>query len=152
MGTVNKIIDGGFSNIIQTRAPFESVEGSWSPVMTSPGGVLDFTTATSTGYYQKVGNLVHISFAFSGNTFTPNGESGNLQVGGLPLPIGSVSGGPPSLGVAYSTTDSIDSCAAWANGSVLNLIHNHNFVNVSVVGNGSNFTVYGSLSYWVATI
>ena len=152
MGTVNKIIDGGFSSIIQTRAPFESVEGSWSPVMTSPGGVLDFDSSTSTGYYQKVGNLVHISFAFSGNNHNTDGESGNLQVGGLPFPIGSVSGGPPSLGVAYSTTDNIDSCAAWANGSVLNLIHNHNFVTVSVVGNGSNFTVYGSLSYWVATI
>lgn len=152
MGTVNKIIDGGFSNIIQTRAPFESIEGTWNPVMTSPGGTLDFSTSVVSGYYQKVGNLVHISFAFSGNTFNPNGESGNLQVGGLPFPIGSVGDGPPSLGVAYSTTDTIDSCAAWANGSVLNLIHNHNFVNVSVVGNGSNFTVYGSLSYWVATI
>ncbi len=152
MGTVNKIIDGGFSNIIQTKAPFESVEGTWSPVMTSPGGTLDFDSSTSTGYYQKVGNLVHISFAFSGVNFNSNGESGNLQVGGLPFPIGSVSGGPPSLGVAYSTTDSIDSCAAWANGSVLNLIHNVTFVNVSVVGNGSNFTVYGSCSYWVATI
>ena len=152
MASVNKTIDGGFSNIIQTRAPFESVEGTWSPVMTSPGGVLDFDSSTSTGYYQKVGNLVHISFAFSGINHNSDGESGNLQVGGLPLPIGSVSGGPPSLGVAYSTTDSIDSCAAWANGSVLNLIHNNNFVTVSVVGNGSNFTVYGSLSYWVATI
>lgn len=152
MASVNKIIDGGFSNIIQTRAPFESVEGTWNPVMTSPGGTLNFNTSIVSGYYQKVGNLVHISFAFSGNTFNPNGESGNLQVGGLPFPIGSVGDGPPSLGVAYSTTDTIDSCVAWANGSVLNLIHNHNFVNVSVVGNGSNFTVYGSLSYWVATI
>jgi hypothetical protein len=152
MASVNKIIDGGFSNIIQTRAPFESVEGTWNPVMTSPGGTLAFNTSIVSGYYQKVGNLVHISFAFSGNSFNPNGESGNLQVGGLPFPIGSVGAGPPSLGVAYSTTDSIDSCAAWANGSVLNLIHNHNFVNVSVVGNGSNFTVYGSCSYWVATI
>jgi len=152
MGTVNKIIDGGFSNIIQTRAPFESIEGAWNPVMTSPGGTLNFNTSIVSGYYQKVGNLVHISFAFSGNGFNSNGESGNLQVGGLPFPIGSVGDGPPSLGVAYSTTDTIDSCAAWANGSVLNLIHNHNFVNVSVVGNGSNFTVYGSLSYWVATI
>ena len=152
MASVNKTIDGGFSNIIQTRAPLESVEGSWNPVITSPGGVLDFDTSTSTGYYQKVGNLVHISFAFSGNNHNTDGESGNLQVGGLPFPIGSVSGGPPSLGVAYSTTDSIDACAAWANGSVLNLIHNNNFVTVSVVGNGSNFTVYGSLSYWVATI
>ena len=152
MASVNKIIDGGFSNIIQTRAPFESIEGAWNPVMTSPGGTLNFNTSIVSGYYQKVGNLVHISFAFSGNGFNPNGESGTLQVGGLPFPIGSVGDGPPSLGVAYSTTDSIDSCAAWANGSVLNLIHNHNFVNVSVVGNGSNFTVYGSLSYWVATI
>lgn len=152
MGTVNKIIDGGFSTVLQTRAPFESVEGTWNPVMTSPGGTLDFDTSIVSGYYQKVGNLVHISFAFSGTNHNTNGESGNLQVGGLPFPIGSVSGGPPSLGVAYSTTDSIDSCAAWANGSVLNLIHNNNFVTVSVVGNGSNFTVYGSLSYWVATI
>ena len=152
MGTVNKIIDGGFSTVLQTRAPFESVEGIWSPVMTSPGGTLDFDTSIVSGYYQKVGNLVHISFAFSGTNHNTNGESGNLQVGGLPFPIGSVSGGPPSLGVAYSTTDSIDACAAWANGSVLNLIHNNNFVTVSVVGNGSNFTVYGSLSYWVATI
>ncbi len=152
MGTVNKIIDGGFSTVLQTRAPFESVEGIWNPVMTSPGGNLNFSTSIVSGYYQKVGNLVHISFAFSGNTFTPNGESGNLQVGGLPFPIGSVGDGPPSLGMAYSTTDTIDACAAWANGSVLNLIHNHNFVNVSVIGNGSNFTVYGSCSYWVATI
>jgi hypothetical protein len=152
MASVNKTIDGGFSNIIQTRAPFESVEGIWNPVMTSPGGTLNFDTSIVSGYYQKVGNLVHISFAFSGNSFNSNGESGNLQVGGLPFPIGSVGAGPPSLGVAYSTTDNIDSCAAWANGSVLNLIHNHNFVNVGVVGNGSNFTIYGSCSYWVATI
>lgn len=154
MATVNKTIDGGFSQLIQTTKPISPSEGAWTPTLTSDGGVLDFAVIQRSGYYQKIGNVCHINFVFKGTTHNTNGETGNLLIGDLPFPVVSNFSGtkPCAIGSASSTTDSIDSIVAWSPGSVLRMLHNNSFVQVSVVGNGSNFDLVGSLTYFTAEL
>lgn len=154
MATVNKTIDGGFSQLIQTVTPVSVTEGVWTPILSSSGGDLNFTVESKQGYYQKIQNVVHINFVMSCQGHISNGESGNLLVRGLPFQVVSdfVNNVPCAIGSAYSVTDSVQSIVAWSPGLSLRLIHNNNFVQVGVVGNGSNFDLIGSLTYFTAEL
>jgi len=154
MAAVDKSITAQFSQLQQTTKPISPTEGAWTPTLTSDGGVLDFAVIQRSGYYQKIGNVCHINFVFKGTTHNTNGESGNLLIGGLPFPVVSNFSGtkPCAIGAANSTTDSVDSIVAWSPGSVLRIVHNNNFVQVSVVGNNSNFDIVGSLTYFTAEL
>jgi hypothetical protein len=154
MAAVDKSITAQFSQLQQTTKPISPSEGAWTPTLTSDGGVLNFAVIQRSGYYQKIGNVCHINFVFKGTTNNSGSESGNLLIGGLPFPVVSNFSGtkPCAIGSANSTTDSVDSIAAWSPGSALRLIHNNSFVQVNVVGNGSNFDLVGSLTYFTAEL
>jgi hypothetical protein len=154
MAAVDKSITAQFSQLQQTTKPISPSEGAWTPTLTSDGGVLNFAVIQRSGYYQKIGNVCHINFVFKGTTNNSGSESGNLLIGGLPFPVVSNFSGtkPCAIGSANSTTDSVDSIAAWSPGSVLRIVHNNSFVQVSVVGNNSNFDLVGSLTYFTAEL
>jgi hypothetical protein len=154
MAAVDKSITAQFSQLQQTTNPISPTEGAWTPTLTSDGGDLDFAVVQRSGYYQKIGNVCQINFVFKGTTHNTNGESGNLLIGGLPFPVVSNFSGtkPCAIGAANSTTDSIDSIVAWSPGSVLRMLHNNAFVQVNVVGSGSNFDLVGSLTYFTAEL
>jgi hypothetical protein len=154
MAAVDKSITAQFSQLQQTTKPISPSEGAWTPTLTSDGGVLDFAVIQRSGYYQKIGNVCHINFVFKGTTHNSGSESGNLLIGGLPFPVVSNFSGtkPCAIGSAHSTTDLVASIAAWSPGSVLRILHNNSFVQVSVVGNNSNFDLVGSLTYFTAEL
>ena len=154
MAAVDKSITAQFSQLQQTTKPISPTEGAWIPTLTSDGGDLDFSVIQRSGYYQKIGNVCQINFVFKGTTHNTNGESGNLLIGGLPFPVVSNFSGtkPCAIGAAHSTTDNVEMVVAWSPGSTLRLIHNNNFVQVGVVGNGSNFDLVGSLTYFTAEL
>ena len=154
MAAVDKSITAQFSQLQQTVTPVSVNEGAWTPTLTSDGGVLDFAVIQRSGYYQKIGNVCQINFVFKGTTHNSNGESGNLLIGGLPFPVVSNFSGtkPCAIGAAHSTTDSVQSVVAWSPGSELRLIHNNAFVQVNVVGSGSNFDLVGSLTYFTTEL
>lgn len=154
MATVNKTIDGGFSQLIQTVTPVSVTEGVWTPILSSSGGDLVFTVESKVGYYQKIRDVVHITFIMKCQGKQAGSDSGNLLVRGLPFE--SVSdydnGKPVAAGMAHSVSDSVDKIISWSPGFSLRLIHNNAFVQTNVVGTGSNFDLVGSLTYFTAEL
>jgi hypothetical protein len=61
-------------------------EGTWTPVLTfgTPGN-LSVTYSTQTGYYVKVGRVVHVWGTIFTSAFTHTTASGNMQITGLPF-------------------------------------------------------------------
>jgi hypothetical protein len=154
MAAVDKSITAQFSQLQQTVTPVSVGEGVWTPILSSSTGDLNFTVTQQVGYYQKIQNVVHINFVMKCQSHITNGESGNLLVRGLPFPVVSDFANtiPCAIGAAHSTTDNVEIVAAWSPGSALRLIHNNNFVQVGVVGNGSNFDLVGSLTYFTTEL
>ena len=85
-------------------------EGTWTPsLIAATGGAITFSGST-TGYYTKIGRLVHVSFAI--NNFTVSGGTGGatINIAGLPFTTqgsgldsnGSVLG---SYNISWSRTD-----------------------------------------------
>ncbi len=149
MAAVDKSITAQFSQLQQTVTPVSVSEGVWTPILSSSGGDLNFTLTQQVGYYQKIQNVVHINFIMSCQGKQSDTSSGNLLVRGLPFPVVSDFANtiPCAAGMAHSVTDTVDKIVAWSPGSALRLIHNNAFVQVNVVGTGSNFDLVGSLTY-----
>ena len=154
MATVNKTIDGGFSQLIQTVTPLSVTEGVWTPILTSTGGDLTFSVTSQQGYYQKIKDVVHVTFILNCQNKQAGSGSGNLMVRGLPF--ASVSdydnGKPVAAGMAHSVSDTVDKIVSWSPGLSLRLIHNNAFVQTNVVGTGTNFDLVGSLTYFTAEL
>ena len=76
-------------------------EGTWNPTITGSSGASGQTYSTQTGYYRKIGNVVHITYdVVLSNAGTLSGTY--IVLGGLPFTtVGSNVGG--GLVVAYST-------------------------------------------------
>lgn len=154
MATVNKTIDGGFSQLIQTVTPVSVTEGVWTPILTSTGGDLTFSVTSTQGYYQKIKDVVHVTFIMNCQNKQAGSGSGNLMVRGLPF--ASISdydnGKPVAAGMAHSVSDTVDKIISWSPGLSLRLIHNNAFVQTNVVGTGTNFDLVGSLTYFTAEL
>jgi len=154
MAAVDKSITAQFSQLQQTVTPVSVSEGVWTPILSSAGGGLNFTVESKQGYYQKIRDVVHITFIMKCQGKQAGSDSGNLLVRGLPFE--SVSdydnGKPVAAGMAHSVSDTVDKIVSWSPGSALRLIHNNAFVQVNVVGTGSNFDLVGSLTYFTTEL
>ena len=154
MAAVDKSITAQFSQLQQTVTPVSVNEGTWTPILSSSGGDLNFTVESKQGYYQKIRDVVHITFIMKCQGKQAGSDSGNLLVRGLPFE--SVSdydnGKPVAAGMAHSVSDTVDKIVSWSPGFSLRLIHNNAFVQVNVVGTGSNFDLVGSLTYFTAEL
>jgi len=68
-------------------------EGTWTPTMTASGGNGAFPSANVSGYYTKIGNLVHVQFRYESFSDQYNVVKGNaggsavLNMGGLPFTV-----------------------------------------------------------------
>lgn len=61
-------------------------EGTWAPVLTfDTVGNLSVAYTTQLGWYQKVGNVVHLWWNIVTSTFTHTTASGNLKITGSPF-------------------------------------------------------------------
>jgi len=154
MAAVDKSITAQFSQLQQTQTPVSVNEGAWTPVLTSTGGDLTFNATQVSGYYQKVKDVVHITFFMNCQGKLAGSGSGNLMIRGLPF--ASVSdydnAKPVAAGVAHSVSDTVDKVVSWSPGLALRLIHNNAFVQTNVVGTGSNFDIVGSLTYFTTQL
>ncbi len=64
-------------------------EGTFTPAITfGTAGDLSVTYTTQTGYYTKVGRLVHIMITMITSALTHSTASGNFRVTGLPFTVG----------------------------------------------------------------
>jgi hypothetical protein len=77
-------------------------EGTWTPQLTDPAGnQLDHAAGYTTGYYTKIGNLVHISAqVITSNTAS---ASGNLRLQGLPFTVANHQAAYSGSTVGYAT-------------------------------------------------
>lgn len=71
-------------------------EGTWTPVWQSTGTLPTLTYSTQSGYYVKIGRVVHFWGRIYMAAWGGGGGSGNIRVGGLPFTSNSDSnhGGP----------------------------------------------------------
>lgn len=61
-------------------------EGTWTPVLTfSTPGDVSVTYSVQSGYYTKIGRMVHLGFNLATSAFTHTTASGSLQVTGSPF-------------------------------------------------------------------
>lgn len=84
MATVNKTIDGGFSQLIQTRQPATVLEDTFTPTLLCSVSNPTFASTSATGRYQKIGNKVHYDITFTGTGIISRG-SGTVRIGNLPF-------------------------------------------------------------------
>ena len=66
-------------------------EGSWTPQVLNGWGILNPTYSTNTGYYTKIGNLVHVLFKIILSGGSTNGNP--LVIHGLPYNSNATTGG-----------------------------------------------------------
>lgn len=71
-------------------------EGTWTPVWQSTGTLPTLSYSAQSGYYVKIGRVVHFWGRIYMNSWGGGGGSGNIRVGGLPFTSNSDSnhGGP----------------------------------------------------------
>ena len=81
-------------------------EGTWDAVVTDGTNPMSMLGGYSTGYYTKVGNLVHVSGYFI--TDSLGSASGAIRISGLPFTIdannGATSSGAVGWGTGYDIT------------------------------------------------
>ena len=66
-------------------------EGTWTPTVLNGWGILNPTYSTNTGYYTKIGNLVHVLFKIILSGGSTNGNP--LVIHGLPYNSNATTGG-----------------------------------------------------------
>jgi hypothetical protein len=91
-------------------------EGTWTPVWESTGALPTLSYMTQSGYYVKIGRVVHFWGRIYMNSWGGGGGSGNIRVGGLPFTSNSDSNhGGPLCQVTFSYGGG--SNAVWPSGA-----------------------------------
>ena len=74
-------------------------EGTWSPVLSDGTNAMTMHGSYDTGYYTKIGNLVHVSGIFI--TTSLGSASGDIRITGLPFTVANNAAAYSGAGAAY---------------------------------------------------
>jgi len=78
-------------------------EGTWTPTITFSGLAVGITYATQTGYYVRVGKMVHVSGRID---LSSKGVSvGDAQINGMPFSAAVVGGGSVGFQLSFAPTN-----------------------------------------------
>ena len=143
MATVNKTIDGGFSQLIQTRQPATVVEDTFTPTLLCSVTNPTFASTSATGRYQKIGNRVFYDITFTGTGIISRG-SGTVRIGNLPF----TSAATKTIGVVADSTIDVFAVVNQAAATYVTVFHLHNTA-ATQTNLPNNGDVIFSASFWV---
>lgn len=143
MATVNKTIDGGFSQLIQTRQPATVVEDTFTPTLLCSVSNPTFASTSATGRYQKIGNRVFYDITFTGTGIISRG-SGNLRIGNLPF----TSTATKTIGMIADSTIDVFAVVNQAAANYVQVFHRYNIAATQTNLPNSGDVIF-TASFWV---
>lgn len=143
MATVNKTIDGGFSQLIQTRQPATVVEDTFTPTLLCSVSNPTFASTSATGRYQKIGNRVFYDITFTGTGIISRG-SGNLRIGNLPF----TSAATKTIGMIADSTIDVFAVVNQAAANYVQVFHRYNIAATQTNLPNSGDVIF-TASFWV---
>lgn len=143
MATVNKTIDGGFSQLIQTRQPATVVEDTFTPTLLCSVSNPTFASTSATGRYQKIGNRVFYDITFTGTGIISRG-SGNVRIGNLPF----TSTATKTIGMIADSTIDVFAVVNQAAANYVQVFHRYNIAATQTNLPNSGDVIF-TASFWV---
>lgn len=144
--STNKTIDGGFTQVSQTRSSVIPVQGVFTPDLRGSTGDLEWDSIDAQGRYQKIGNKVSVDIVINGTNLQNQG-SGFLRIGAFPFSANANTFNT----VGYVQSDkAINQIRFTGNSTEAILLNNMVAVSVSAISLGANLSLFARIDYWIA--